>query len=44
MKHKIVTKLWLGKYVSVRDYELKAAIQEGGMIIEYLSEKNAPVC
>jgi response regulator RpfG family c-di-GMP phosphodiesterase len=39
MKHKIVTKLWLGKYVSVRDYELKAAIQEGGMIIEYLSEK-----
>jgi|TARA_R110000764_G_scaffold139071_1_gene227072 hypothetical protein len=38
MKHKKVTKLWLGKFVSVRDYELKNAISEGGLIIEHEGE------
>ena len=35
MKRKQVKKLWLGKFVSVRDYELKDAIREGGLIIEH---------
>ena len=28
MKKKKVTKLWQGKFVSVRDYEVKAAIKK----------------
>lgn len=39
MKHKKVTKLWLGKFVSVRDYELKDAILQGGLIIEHEGEQ-----
>ena len=30
---KMVKKLWQGKYVSVRDYEVKQAIVKGGMRI-----------
>jgi hypothetical protein len=33
MKKKKVTKLWQGKFVSVRDYEVKAAIKKGGLEI-----------
>ena len=33
MKKKKVTKLWQGKYVSVRDYEVQAAIKKGGLEI-----------
>ena len=32
---KMVKKLWQGKYVSVRDYEVKQAIAKGGMRIEH---------
>jgi hypothetical protein len=39
MKRKQVKKLWLGKFVSVRDYELKDAIREGGLIIEHDGEQ-----
>ena len=39
MIKKIVTKLWQGKFVSVRDYEVKAAIKSGGMEITYQDEK-----
>ena len=35
MIKKLVTKLWQGKYVSVRDYDLKRAIQKGGLQIEH---------
>ena len=35
MLKKLVTKLWQGKYVSVRDYDLKRAIQKGGLEIEH---------
>ena len=35
---KTVTKLWQGKFVSIRDYELKAAQDGGGMIIKYGSQ------
>ena len=31
MKNKTVTKLWQGKYVSVRDYEIEQAIRQGGL-------------
>ena len=31
----MVKKLWQGKYVSVRDYEVKQAIAKGGMRIEH---------
>ncbi len=33
MKTKKVTKLWKGRYVSVRDYEVDAAIKKGGLKI-----------
>jgi len=33
MKKKKVKKLWQGKFVSVRDYEVKAAIKKGGLEI-----------
>jgi hypothetical protein len=33
MKEKKVTKLWQGKYVSVRDYEVRDAIKKGGLRI-----------
>ena len=35
MLKKLVTKLWQGKYVSVRDYDLKRAIEKGGLQIEH---------
>lgn len=31
MKTKQVKKLWKGQFVSIRDYEIKAAIQKGGL-------------
>ena len=31
MKNKIVKKLWQGKYLSVRDYEIEQAIRQGGL-------------
>lgn len=39
MIKKIVTKLWQGKFVSVRDYEVKSAIKSGGMEITYHDQK-----
>jgi hypothetical protein len=30
-----VTKLWQGKFVSVRDYELADAIKKGGLLITH---------
>ena len=35
MLEKKVTKLWQGRYTSVRDYEIKSAIKKGGMVIFY---------
>ena len=35
MKTKKVTKLWRGKFVSVRDYELREAIKKGGLLITH---------
>ena len=35
MKTKKVTKLWKGQFVSCRDYEIKQAIQKGGLVIKY---------
>ena len=35
---KVVKKLWKGKYVSVRDYELSSAINNGGMRIIHNGE------
>ena len=35
---KMVKKLWQGKYVSVRDYEVAQAIVKGGMRIEHGKE------
>jgi hypothetical protein len=35
MKKKKVTKLWQGKYVSVRDYEVVDAIKKGGLRITH---------
>ena len=35
MKRKDVKKLWQGKYVSVRDYEVKEAIRKGGLEINH---------
>ena len=34
-KKKKVTKLWQGKFVSVRDYEVQAAIKKGGLEINH---------
>ena len=39
MKKKEVIKLWQGKYVSVRDYEIRSAIEQGGMEITHDGEK-----
>ena len=39
MKRKQVKKLWQGKFVSIRDYELSDAIEMGGLIIEHDGEK-----
>ena len=33
MLEKKVTKLWQGRYTSIRDYEIKNAIKKGGMVI-----------
>ena len=33
MFRKEVTKLWQGKFVSVRDYEVRKAINKGGMLL-----------
>ncbi len=38
MKTKKVKKLWKGTLVSVRDYEIKSAIEAGGMRIEFNDE------
>lgn len=35
MLKKVVTKLWQGRFVSVRDYEVDSAIEKGGMIVFY---------
>ena len=35
MKTKKVTKLWRGKFVSIRDYELREAIKKGGLLITH---------
>ena len=35
MYKKIVSKLWQGKYCSIRDYELTKAIKKGGLILHY---------
>lgn len=32
---KTVKKLWQGKYASIRDYEHRAAIKEGGIELRY---------
>jgi len=39
MMQKKVTKLWLGKFVSVRDYEVSKAIQKGGLVIQHNNEQ-----
>lgn len=31
----LVTKLWQGQYVSVKDYQVTKAIQQGGLQIEH---------
>ena len=36
---KTVTKLWQGKFVSVRDYEVQKAIRDGGMILTHNGDK-----
>lgn len=35
MLYKNVTKLWKGEYLSIRDYEAKAAITKGGLRITH---------
>lgn len=35
MLKKNVTKLWQGKYTSIRDYEIGTAIKKGGLVIIY---------
>ena len=35
MLEKTVTKLWQGRYCSVRDYEVKKAISKGGLIVKH---------
>ena len=35
MYTRVVTKMWLGKYVSIRDYEVAKAIKQGGLIIKH---------
>ena len=39
MLNKKVKKLWLGKFVSIRDYELKNAIRRGGLMISHGKDK-----
>ena len=39
MKTKDVTKLWQGKYVSVRDYEVREAIRKGGLEINHAGKR-----
>ena len=39
MYTRVVTKLWLGKYVSIRDYEVTKAIKQGGLIIKHNDEQ-----
>ena len=36
---KNVIKLWQGKFVSVRDYEIKKAIRHGGMVLTHNGDK-----
>ncbi|MEK9767801.1 MAG: hypothetical protein VW683_02670 [Betaproteobacteria bacterium] len=38
MKTKKVTKLWKGRFVSVRDYEVASAIKSGGMEIKHYDQ------
>ena len=35
MKKKKVDKLWQGRFVSIRDYELADAIKKGGLLITH---------
>ena len=35
MLEKVVKKLWQGRFVSVRDYEVEHAIAKGGLIVHY---------
>lgn len=35
MIEKTVKKLWQGKYIDIRDYEIPKAIKSGGMIVYY---------
>jgi L-serine deaminase len=35
MLKKTVTKLWQGKFCSVRDYEVSKAIKKEGMLLQY---------
>ena len=39
MLEKKVTKLWQGKYTSIRDYELTSAIKKGGLVINHNKEQ-----
>lgn len=41
MLEKVVTKLWQGRFVSVRDYEIDDAIAKNGMIIHHQGEAMA---
>ena len=38
MKTKTVKKLWQGRYVSVRDYEIKSALKQGGLRLTHNNE------
>ena len=39
MINKTVTKLWQGKYCSIRDYELPKAIKQAGLILHYQAKQ-----
>ena len=39
MLKKTVNKLWLGKFVSIRDYELATAIKSGGLELQHDGQK-----
>jgi len=38
VKTTVVKKLWQGRYVSVKDYEIKSAIRQGGLRITHNNE------
>lgn len=39
MLDKKVTKLWQGRFVSIRDYELQSGIDRGGLVIRHNNQK-----